>query len=163
MKILKQYEGEEAKVSKYTRGDLGPIEDATDVIKWYIVEEGERPQQCQFETITETFQLTDEPNAERPHFLKAIQVFTVTRHSNEAIIQRMNDSLGMHLDENYPLWKRQKHLAELIEGVTGERLTYIDNLRAWEGRCRDVREQKESELINNNQLPAFDWEPVPQN
>ena len=163
MKILKQYKGGEAKAAKYTRNDMEPVKDATEDVKWYIVEETERPTVNQFETIKTTNELTNEPNAEYPHFFKAIEVHTVTQLSNDVIIQRMNDSIGMHLDENYPRWKRVKHLGELMEGVTGERLRYIDNLRTWEGRCRESRDLKESELINNNQLPTLDWEPAPQN
>lgn len=163
MKILRQNEGEKAKPAKYVRSDLKPIQGAVDIVKWYIVEETERPPSSQFETIEETFELTDDPNAEHPYFFKAIQVFTVTQIPNEAILQRMNDSLGRHLDDNYPLWKRQKHLYEVVKGSKDSRVDYIQNLKDWEDRCRASRDQKESDLINNNQMPTFDWEPVPQN
>jgi len=163
MKILKQYKGEAAKEAKYTRADLQPIEGATEEVKWYILEEAEKPEVGIFEVVTERIELTDEKNPDLPHFFRAIQFFDVTQLPTPAIIERMNADLGRHLDENYPLWKRQKHLSELINGVDGERLEYIKRLKKWEADCRAARDKKESELINNNQVPVLDWEPVPQN
>ena len=161
MKILKQYEGGAAKIAKYARADLQPIEGATDAVKWYILEEAERPVAGIFEVVTERIELTDEENSDLPHFFRAIQFFDVTQLPTPSIIERMNADLGRHLDENYPLWKRQKHLLELMNGVDGERLEYIESLKKWETDCRAERDEKESELLNNNQVPVLDWEPVP--
>lgn len=161
MKILKQYKGEAAKLAKYTRADLQPIEGASEEVKWYILEEAERPVAGIFEVVTERIELTDEENSDLPHFFRAVQFFDVTQLPTPAIINRMNTDLGRHLDENYPLWKRQKHLSELMNGVDGERLEYIESLKKWEADCRAERDEKESELINNNQVPVLDWEPAP--
>ena len=163
MRILKQYEGGEAKPATYVRSDMQPVEGATDDVKWYIVEETERPTINEFEIIRTSNELTTEANEDYPHFFKAIEVHTVSQISNDDIINMLDDSLGTHLDTNYPIWKRQKHLSELIEGVTGERLQYIENLKAWESNCRAERDLRESELINNNKLPSLIWDEVPQN
>ncbi len=93
-------------------------------------------------------------------------------YSQKIVLEKLNTSLGEHLDSQYPLWERIKHSGEGIytlwdktEGeITQEqadRKTYIDSVYVWITSCRNERDIKENEFINNNAFPSFEWENRP--
>ena len=115
---------------------------------------------------------TEEIN-EYSHIKNAYVEYEITDISNEEIIERLNISLGTYLDEVYPLWERAKHAGEgsyilwnkTESDLTTEELTrksYIDNMYNWITRCRKERDEREKNLIENNEFPSFEWEPRPQ-
>jgi len=77
----------------------------------------------------------------------------------DEIINRLNNSLSMHLDTFYPIWKRVKQLEEIMDtSTTKERKDAIKVLKDWEKRCRAERDKRELEFIKNNVLPSFEFE-----
>lgn len=157
MKILRQNIGEKAKLAKYTRNDMEPIEGASDDVKWYIVKETERPVINQFEVITTDYETTNKQHKKYPHFFIANEVHTINQLSNEQIIQQLDASLGSYLEENYPVWKRQRHEKQIRKGATPERLEYINSFDVWETNCIALRDQRESDLFNSGTLPELTW------
>lgn len=101
--------------------------------------------------------LTEEIHEEYDHLLKAVKEWELVEYPQESIISKLDDSLGEHLDANYPVWKRTKHLREL-ETADEERAAYIQSLFDWEDRCRTERDLRETEYLNNNVFPSFEWE-----
>lgn len=92
----------------------------------------------------------------------------VVNHSKETVIQKLNESLGIYLDEQYPIWERIKHAGEgnyillaMIEGdITQDQLdrkTYIDTVYDWITQCRADRDIRENEFVNNDIFPSFEW------
>lgn len=158
MRILKQKEGGKAKPAKYTRKDFLPVQGATVNVKWYIVEEGEKPKfDANLFRVKETIITTEEKNKEYPAFFKAIATYEKEQLSTFEILDNLNGSFGSHIDETYPVWKRIKHNTELLLGTTKERETYIKALKKAEFDCRDERDKKENDLLSKNQIPSFDW------
>jgi hypothetical protein len=158
MKILRQNIGEEAKLAKYNRLDMEPIEGAVTEIKWYIVNEAEKPSINQFEFIKTNYETTDKPNEKYPHFFVANEVHTVERISDEQIIEQLNSSLGEWLDSNYLVPTQIKHLYELISNKASElKKQNVASLTTWQEQCRILRDQREADLFNSGILPELIW------
>lgn len=106
--------------------------------------------------------LTTEKHQEYAHFLKLVKEWELVEYPKSVVIEKLNDSLGQHLDSLYAPWKRQKHTDELTsDTITNERKTYIRALKAWEVSQRELRDQRETEYTNNNIFPSFEWDGMP--
>lgn len=92
----------------------------------------------------------------------------VLKHQQSVIIEKLNASLGNHLDEQYPIWERAKHAGEgtyilwdksenKITQAQLDRKAYIDSVYAWITKCRTDRDKKETEFINKKIFPSFEW------
>lgn len=158
MRVIKVDNGEQ-KTVEYPCKDINkPAPGLVKGIEFYFINEAERPTpDSRLYTVKRTERLTEDVNESYPHLKNAYIDYEVVQLSNEKIIENLNSSLGQHLDTNYPIWKRIKHADELITGATTEREAYIQSLKDWEQSCRDLRDLKEKELIENNQLPDFNW------
>ena len=89
--------------------------------------------------------------------------WSVEDYPNEVIIQRLNDSLGSHLDFNYPIPIRIKHIREKDKSITNQaRKDYIESLQNWEDSCRTECDDREQQFIDNNISPSFEWESKPE-
>jgi len=93
----------------------------------------------------------------------------------DEIIKKLNNSLGNHLDSNYPFWEQNKHsgkglryISTLMQGgtPTQEESSYINSkvivLADWARRCRDERDKREKNYLENNIFPSFEWEMRPE-
>ena len=100
--------------------------------------------------------------------------YLIAEISQDEIVGKLTTSLGTHLDEQYPMWERIKHSGEgnyIVETqITKEltqaqidRRTYIDSVYKWTVKCRDDRDLREKELIDNNTFPSFEWDDRPTN
>lgn len=152
----------EKKVVGYPRYDLKPVVGLSEDIGFYGIIEEKRPD-CDYKTHTiktiETF--SGEPFEGKSYIKTFTKSYELELLSNERIIQELNNSVGSHIDINYPNWKQNKHALEIQIGTTQERIDYITNLFDWAQRCRTERDLRESELINNSDLPSFEWEAMP--
>lgn len=90
----------------------------------------------------------------------------------QTIINKLNKSLGDHLDSQYPIWERVKHAGEGAyilwnkseSDLTQEELdrkVFIDSTYEWIKGCREERDRREVEFLTNNTFPSFEWENRP--
>jgi len=98
--------------------------------------------------------------------------WSIVDYSNATVIEKLTASLGVHLDEQYPLWERSKHAGEgnyilwskTEGGLSAEetaRKAYIDSIYAWITQCRLDRDTREAALLNDGTFPSFVWTPRP--
>lgn len=160
MKVLKvNTETNKRELVPYPRTDLKPAIGLDANIDYYGIVEGEKPtinHNTHYLKIVEVF--SDEPYQEMTHIKTYMKKYESHQLSNGQIINNLNNSLGNHLDSGFPLWKQIKYLKELANGITPERKAEIQPYFDWQNRCRAERDLRENELINNNELPSFDWE-----
>lgn len=90
--------------------------------------------------------------------------------SNEAIKINIEQLLGSHLDESYPLWERIKHTSisseytlSIMQGVDydSDKLTYIQGQLDWVTRCRIEAKKMITDLYENKIIPSFEFEKRP--
>jgi hypothetical protein len=142
-------------------------------LKIFVIVENIPDYKSDFETISESdLQKTTEKFEGLDHLLIAYQNYTVNRFSNEQIITNLNNALGQHLDQ-IPTWKETKYSQYLFEFIlkinSGESLSddeqtrydYYNSIIAWKRRCRDERDLREKNLIENNILPSLIFEEIP--
>jgi hypothetical protein len=164
MRVIKEYNGK-WEYCEYPRHDMQPVDSTIEGVQFYLVKEEERPEydSARGSMKQKELVLTNETDNENPHFKIAVKGWEVVSFTQDQIIQRLNDSLGQHLDSNYPLWQRQKHTDELnMMHSSPERIAEISALKTWEFECRAERDKREQEYINTNQFPSFEWEPKPE-
>lgn len=137
---------------------------------WYLTVEDIKPEynpKTQYLSSTET--LTDNIHPKYPHLLINQKSWVVENFPTENIINELNDSLGIWLDEEYPVWKRIKHMNRLITLNTISNLSeaevneknYIEALQNWEQSCRNVRDIREQEFLTNGTFPLLTWDNQP--
>ena len=171
MKDIYIVEGEKVRAIKYPRKSLKEkIEGMSGDIKLYAIIDN-RPLEVDLrlqKVVPSDIRLVDEPHGEYKHLFQAIQDYTIIPLSNARIIAEIDMSVGDHLDKNYPTYKRIKHQREIADDARGKkkkdasRIEYIGSLSDWEDRCRESRNNKERELIENGILPnLYDWEEKP--
>jgi hypothetical protein len=109
---------------------------------------------------------TEETHETYTHLKKLHVTWQTNQLSNEQIIANLNEAIGVHLDGNYPLPIRIKHLKEGVEiTLLGNartedqniRLAYLTSLGDWMNTCRAERDAQESALINDGTLPTFQF------
>jgi len=152
----------EKDVVTYPRADLKPVVDLSEDIEFYGIIKEAIPcfdyRTHEIKTI-ETFY--EDAFEGRSHIKTLIKSHEIEQLSNERITQELNNSVGIHIDTNYPLWKQNKHALEIQIGTCLDRINYITGLFSWAQRCRAERDNRENELVNNNKLPLFEWEQKP--
>jgi hypothetical protein len=162
MRVIKYQNGKHWE-TEYPNDTMQPVDRLAAGIVYCIIETAEMPQ---YDVNTHTHKMVETldftPREDYPHMGTCRRSYEVYQLPNESIVAKLNNSLGEHLDSNYPLWQRQKHDDEIkyLE-PTPERIEYIKSLKIWEFGCRNDRDKREQELINNNTLPSFEWEPKP--
>ena len=95
--------------------------------------------------------------------------WAITDYDKDTVVEKLNASLGIYLDTQYPLWERSKHSGEgnyinwaktEPEGLSQDQIdrkAYIDSVYAWITQCRTDRDTKENEYVNNGTFPSFEW------
>ncbi len=175
MKILKvnTFTGEKL-FCKYPNIDINVKINVADT-QYYSFIENEYPEfDSNYQKVSEEIILTDELYNDISHIKIAIREFTVSELTTAQIIENLNNSLGKHLDNNYPHWEQSKHsgkslryLNTILSGgtPTNEDSNYINEkvliLADWTANCRLSRDEKEIELLTNNKIPSFEWEERP--
>jgi hypothetical protein len=162
MKVIKVEDGMISKVT-YPRADMGAIVGKPDDTLFYVINEEDKPDyDSNLYSLTTTTTLGEDTNETYPDLLNAYITYTKVQLSNDSIISKLSTSLGAHLDENYPVWKRIKHINELSDDdITDERKEYIESMQTWEQDCRNEFDSRVTELTDNNTLPSFEWEDKP--
>ncbi len=122
----------------------------------------------------DSYLYTDDLFEDYKHLKIANVNYIVEDIPQDEIIERLNNSLGAHLDNSYPLWERAKHsgignyiLWNKTEGeLTSVELATkakIDNTYAWITQCRAERDEREQNYKDNDIFPSFEWEERPTN
>lgn len=87
----------------------------------------------------------------------------INKLSKQTIINKLNKSLVDHIDVQYPIWERIKHIDELVlDNLDEERENYIKSCKNWLNSCRGERDERENEFLVNNIFPSFEWENRPE-
>jgi len=124
------------------------------------------------ETLQEIKEYTEDIHEEYPKVKICNKGYTIIELPTSTVIDKLNASLGTHLDIHYPLWERIKHSgegnyiveAQITRDLTQEqadRRAYIDSIYQWTVRCRKERDTKEIEFLTNDIFPSFTWEDRP--
>ncbi|MCJ7802751.1 MAG: hypothetical protein MUP82_10390 [Candidatus Marinimicrobia bacterium] len=96
----------------------------------------------------------------------------VEQLSNDTIIENLKNNMGIYLDSEYPIYKRDKHagegclylLSRIDNNTTPEqesRKEYIINMFAWITRVRLECKKRIEDLKNDDIIPPFEWEVKP--
>ena len=92
------------------------------------------------------------------HLLVAHQNYTAVAKDLNPVIQELDNNLSNYLDNNYPVWQRDKHLRQIsLSKVSGNKLTHLRNLDNWVDECRNLRDTKEIQIKNNERPSINDW------
>lgn len=141
-------------VNKYPRKDISePIEGRKDEV--YVIVD-DIPAYNNLSQIVQKASIdkTDEIYNNHEHLLIAYQRYDIINLSDEISASNMQMKFGQWIDENYPIWKRQKHLTELTQRNPGQaKKTEIEDWINWEFAQREKLEQK---IINKDF--TFDFE-----
>jgi len=76
------------------------------------------------------------------HIKIAYQNYEVVDFPDEQKISIFSNKFGSWIDQQYPVYKRQKHSDELVMNPTAERKADIESWKAWEFSQRDLFDQK---------------------
>jgi hypothetical protein len=156
------------KRAQYPAKDYRPIQKLVGNIKYYAIVENERPDYNRStHKLVKSEVFNDEAWENKPHIGILNITYTTERLTDDQINENLNNSVGQHLDSLYPEWERSKHAGESLrymlkgqENWTPEdldRINYIQSTADWCRSCRELRDQKETELRTNGTLPAFEW------
>jgi hypothetical protein len=131
----------------------------------FVVVENEKPiidENKEFSELVEKFSLKKSGKYARTRIFE--RSWEIKQLPTQTVRNKLNKSLGEHLDSEYPEWKRQKHSDELngvFGEITEERKRYIQNCKNWEKSCREERRKRDEEFLTNEVFPSFEWEPRP--
>lgn len=136
---------------------LIPIIGLNEGIQFYFIQENiiENPNPGRFNIVTKDLEFTNEVHPDYNHLLICKREMELIEKPQSEIIKRLNDDLGYYLDEVYPLWERNKHLSEFLFEATPERIEYITKLGKWITDCRNERQRREDDYLNENIFPEF--------
>ena len=150
------------KIVVYPRQDLKPIIGLDENITYYgIIEESRPVHDYRTHSLKTVETFNDDAFEELLHIKTYTKSYSIEQLPNETIISNLNNSVGNHLDSSFPMWKQIKYLKELANGITDERKAEVQPFFDWQNKCREERDLKEDELLNDNKLPSFDWEVMP--
>jgi hypothetical protein len=148
----------------------------------------EKPDHSELQQLIETGTIyTEKYHHELSHLKICYRQYDVIDIDKNKIINQLNTAFGDYIDNQYPVWKRLKHNDELdslqrslfdrakssiisifssnetyLLEEEKKRRDYINNMNLWLQRCRDERDFREKELIENNKYPdMINWEAVP--
>lgn len=134
------------------------------IVFYYINEETAPDYDSNIQYLVASYELTTDYSEDYPNLLIANKTYIATYYDNDTIITALNNNLGEFLDDNYPVWQRNKHLWELNNDsdITDDRKTYIESLFSWLETCRGARDAAETALTENGTYPTFDsWDSMP--
>lgn len=141
-------------ISKYPRKDIKEPIDGREGKVYIIIDDIPNYNELSQRIIKKNIDETNEIYNDHEHILIAYQRYEVIDWHDEISINNLQIKFGQWIDENYPLWKRQKHLTEILQGTFDlQRKSYIDGWIQWEFEQREKLEQK----INNKDY-IFDFE-----
>ena len=170
--IIYNTKTKQSKYAPYPSRDITkPVPGLDSDLRIYMLFPSEVPTyNGQFEMVHESITYTDEATEEYPHIYKAITSYTVSRLSDEEIIDALNNSVGSWIERHYPYWKQLKYSKRRMSYIEKETLTkeeqddynYIKSIDAWAEQCRIDRDQMESNFIENGVLPSLQWSEAPQ-
>lgn len=164
MRVIRKI-NDEIKEVEYPHIDISePVKGLGDGILYYFINQAERPSyNADKSYLKPTEELTTNKHPEYSHLLLCERGWEVVDYPQQVIVEKLNSSLGEHLDYEYPLWERQKHSDELLIGSPdADRKTYIESLKMWEFSQRQERDNRENEYLTNGVFPSFAWEPRPE-
>lgn len=113
---------------------------------------------------------TDEPFDGIKHIKTYKKTYYSEVLSNNIIIEKLNTSVGEWIDSNYPFWEQNKHTGQILklekdsndwDEYDTARFNWIVDTANWARGCRELRDYKEKELIENNIIPNFIWDNRP--
>lgn len=163
MKVIRKINDKIDEVEYPRKSISKPIVGLEKGITFYFISEFKRPSyNPQKSYLRSTDTLTEKRHPEYSHLFLCERGWDIIDYSQDEIINKLNKSLGEHLDSEYPLWKRQKHSNELILGTNTERESYIKRLIEWENSQRIERDIREKNYLNSNIIPSFEWEQIPR-
>lgn len=171
MKVLRREileDKETLDIVNYPRHDNGIIEGLSDNIKFYHIIDNPPP----YDRLTHRLIIDGYDFIETGHIGEAYKLYRLEQLTNDEIIANLNNSLGEHLDNNYPAYEETKHLAQILRlslvknkdtwnTQDNARFNYMLSMGDWQAKCRDERDRREEELINNGVLPSFEWDEKP--
>jgi len=162
-------------LNKYPRKEISePLTGAGDIQMYAVIENIPVYDASESYLSVGEIELTTEIYEGNEHILIANQLYEVINYTSEDVINKLNESLGTHLDENYPIWERVKHAGEgnyiLLSMIDGkltkeqsDRKKYIDDVYDWITKCRADRDVRELDYIEKNKFPSFEWDVRPNN
>jgi len=158
---------------KYPRADISePLEGVNDIQIYVIIDKKPNYNPDKSCLKIGKIELTTKVFEKYNHLLIANQLYDIVDFPKETVIDSLNESLGSHLDEQYPLWVRSKHAGEgtiilqaQLDGVaTPEQLirkTFLISMYDWATKCRVDRDIREKEYKDNDIFPSFKWDNKP--
>jgi len=163
--IVRKYQNGKDWDWEYPRADIKePVQQLEEGIVFCFIEETEKPEYNPEKSYLKPVNRLDlSPNKTYPHLGTCYREWEIVDFPAETIVQRLNDTMGEHLDANYPQPVRLKHNEELqFRNPSTERIDKIMKLKEWEWRIRDEKDKRELDFINNNIFPSFEWEEKPE-
>lgn len=119
-------------------------------IQYYYINESviDNPNPDRYDLVIKDV-LTDKIHPEYKHLKICERTWELVEKPESEIIQRLNDELGLYLDEQYPAWERDKHVRkELFSKSNHEDKAYIKALDSWMDECRALRDIKQAEYLS---------------
>jgi hypothetical protein len=164
MKVIKLENGVQSEVT-YPKKDLSEIKDLDEGIIFYNIIKGDSESYDSNQySASWVDTLVDEADETYPHMYVCNRTFTLTEKSEDTVISNLNASLGAHLDDNYPEYKRQADSDILLYySPTDDEETYILEKKQWLYDCRKERDSRETEYLTNGTFPSFTWDEMPTN
>lgn len=130
-------------IDKYPRKDIKePIEGRNNPV--YIIIDN----MPDFDNTTQrikksTIEKTNKNHKDYNHLLVAYQEYEIFDIPESEIQLKFESDFGTWIDDNYPIWKRIKHLSELInQNTTEERKSKIESWINWELEQREMLKEK---------------------
>lgn len=139
--------------------------DSDEYIDLYFINEvipvNDRPEQ--FDLIRLPDVLSNLTHEVYKHLKVCDRVWVLQEKSQAEILNNLNNTFGMWLDENYFPQTRTKHIIESLSTNTStEKKESIKKLHDWLLACYAEKEKRELEYINNGIFPDFgNWPEKP--
>ncbi len=132
------------------------------LIKFYYIQENkpENTNPDKFDLVQLPDVLTTQKHSEYKHLFICNRNYELVEKPQTEIIERLNSELGNYLDSEYPISLRDKHARELLlidvnSVIKADRKQYLLALNDWLNNCRKIRDQRESDYLQNDIFPKF--------
>lgn len=154
--------GDKSKIN-YPRKDLAPLRamgrDMGRLTKQFYFIEDEIPKNFNpiYQTLKKTEEFTDELYQNKLHIKICKVKNEIVKLSQDEIIINLNNDLGFYLDNEYPIWEREKHNSQLLyfqytkkeddlDEEDEDIINYILSTFEWAEECRALRAKYENDL-----------------
>lgn len=137
----------------------------SDRLKYFYIEEEEKPEYDEnMQYLKVSYNLSEEYHKTYTNLLVATMTYTIVDYDSDFVIENLAASLGSHLDNNYPGWKRTKHLREYLNDkeISDARKAYLESLFTWEDNCRSAYDERVTAYEIDGIFPSFIWDDFPQ-